>query len=179
MSRVGNSPITVPGGVDVAVEGRTVVVTGARGTLSRELPGEITVRPADGSLLVERPDDTVWSKSLHGLTRSLVQNMVTGVSEGFTKELRIQGVGYRVAESTPESLELALGFSHTVKITAPEGVEFEVPQRTQILVKGIDKQLVGQVAADIRKWRPPEPYKGKGIRYIDERVKRKAGKAAK
>ena len=179
MSRVGSAPIIVPSGVDVAVEGRTVVVTGAKGTLRRELPGEITVRSADGSLLVERPDDTTQSKSLHGLTRSLVQNMVTGVSEGFTKELRIQGVGYRVAESTPASLELALGFSHTVKITAPEGVEFEVPQRTQILVKGIDKQLVGQVAADIRKWRPPEPYKGKGIRYIDERVKRKAGKAAK
>ena len=179
MSRVGGAPITVPSGVDVAVEGRTVVVTGAKGTLRRELPGEITVRSADGSLLVERPDDTAQSRSLHGLTRSLVQNMVTGVSEGFTKELRIQGVGYRVAESTPASLELALGFSHTVKITAPEGVEFEVPQRTQILVKGIDKQLVGQVAADIRKWRPPEPYKGKGIRYIDERVKRKAGKAAK
>ncbi len=179
MSRVGNAPITVPSGVDVAVEGRSVVVTGTKGTLRRELPGEITVRAVDGSLLVERPDDTAQSKSLHGLTRSLVQNMVTGVSEGFTKELRIQGVGYRVAESTNASLELALGFSHTVKITAPEGVEFEVPQRTQILVKGIDKQLVGQVAADIRKWRPPEPYKGKGIRYVDERVKRKAGKAAK
>ena len=179
MSRVGSAPITVPSGVDVAVEGRTVVVTGAKGTLSKELPGEITVRSDDGSLLVERPDDTARSKALHGLTRSLVQNMVTGVSQGFSKELRIQGVGYRVAESTAASLELALGFSHTVKITAPEGVEFEVPQRTQILVKGIDKQLVGQVAADIRKWRPPEPYKGKGIRYIDERVKRKAGKAAK
>ena len=179
MSRVGSAPIAVPSGVDVAVKGRTVVVTGAKGTLTKELPGEITMRSDDGSLLVERPDDTARSKALHGLTRSLVQNMVTGVSQGFTKELRIQGVGYRVAESTPASLELALGFSHTVKITAPEGVEFEVPQRTQILVKGIDKQLVGQVAADIRKWRPPEPYKGKGIRYIDERVKRKAGKAAK
>ena len=179
MSRVGSAPIAVPSGVEVAVEGRTVVVTGAKGTLSRELPGQIRVRPADGTLLVERPDDTAHSRSLHGLTRTLVQNMVTGVTEGFTKELRIQGVGYRVAESTPTSLELALGFSHSVKIDAPAGVEFEVPQRTQILVKGIDKQLVGQVAADIRKWRPPEPYKGKGIRYVDERVKRKAGKAAK
>ena len=179
MSRVGSAPIAVPDGVDVAIEGRTVVVTGTKGTLRRELPGAITVRSADGTVLVERPDDTIGSKSLHGLTRSLLQNMVTGVSQGFTKELRIQGVGYRVAESTPASLELTLGFSHTVKITAPEGVEFEVPQRTQILVKGIDKQLVGQVAADIRKWRPPEPYKGKGIRYADERVKRKAGKAAK
>ena len=179
MSRVGNVPITVPSGVDVALEGRTVVVTGSKGTLRRELPGQITARFADGRLQVERPDDTARSKSLHGLARTLVQNMVTGVSEGFSKELRIQGVGYRVNESTPASLELALGFSHSVKITAPSGVEFEVPQRTQILVKGIDKQLVGQVAADIRKWRPPEPYKGKGIRYVDERVKRKAGKAAK
>ena len=179
MSRVGNSPITVPSGVEIDVDGRRVVVTGAKGTLSRDLPGEITLRADDGILHVERPDDTAQNRSLHGLTRSLVQNMVTGVTEGFTKELRIQGVGYRVAESTPTSLELSLGFSHTVKIAAPEGVEFEVPQRTQILVKGIDKQLVGQVAADIRKWRPPEPYKGKGIRYADERVKRKAGKAAK
>lgn len=179
MSRVGNSPITVPSGVEIDVDGRRVVVTGAKGTLSRDLPGEITLRADDGVLHVERPDDNAQSRSLHGLTRSLVQNMVTGVTEGFTKELRIQGVGYRVAESTPTSLELSLGFSHTVRIAAPEGVEFEVPQRTQILVKGIDKQLVGQVAADIRKWRPPEPYKGKGIRYADERVKRKAGKAAK
>ncbi|MYH78316.1 MAG: 50S ribosomal protein L6 [Acidimicrobiaceae bacterium] len=179
MSRVGNSPITVPSGVEIDVDGRRVVVTGAKGTLSRDLPGEITLRADDGILHVERPDDTAQNRSLHGLTRSLVQNMVTGVTEGFTKELRIQGVGYRVAESNPTSLELSLGFSHTVKIAAPEGVEFEVPQRTQILVKGIDKQLVGQVAADIRKWRPPEPYKGKGIRYADERVKRKAGKAAK
>ena len=179
MSRVGSAPIAVPSGVDVAIEGRTVVVAGVKGTLSRDLPGEISLRADDGTLHVERPDDTAQNKALHGLTRTLVQNMVTGVSEGFTKELRIQGVGYRVAESTPTSLELALGFSHTVKISAPTGVEFEVPQRTQILVKGIDKQLVGQVAADIRKWRPPEPYKGKGIRYADERVKRKAGKAAK
>lgn len=179
MSRVGKAPITVPSGVDVALEGRTVVVTGSKGTLRMELPGQITARCADGRLHVERPDDTAQSKSLHGLTRTLLQNMVTGVTKGFTKELRIQGVGYRVNESTPASLELALGFSHTVKITAPSGVEFEVPQRAQILVKGIDKQLVGQVAADIRKWRPPEPYKGKGIRYADERVKRKAGKAAK
>lgn len=179
MSRVGNAPITIPSGVEVEVSGRSVVVTGAKGTLRRDLPGAISVRAADGTVHVERPDDSAASKSLHGLSRSLVQNMVTGVSEGFSKELRIQGVGYRVSESTPTSLELALGFSHTVRIAAPEGVTFEVPQRTQIVVKGIDKQLVGQVAADIRKWRPPEPYKGKGIRYIDERVKRKAGKAAK
>ena len=179
MSRVGSTPIVVPDGVDVTVEGRTVVVTGAKGTLSRELPGTMSVRAADGVLHVERPDDTTSSKSLHGLTRTLLANMVTGVSRGFVKELRIQGVGYRVNESTPTSLELALGFSHPVRVEAPPGIEFEVPQRTQILVHGIDKQLVGQVAADIRKWRRPEPYKGNGIRYANERVKRKAGKAAK
>ena len=179
MSRVGKAPITLPDGVDVDVDGRTVVVTGAKGTLSHQLPAKITVHATDGALLVERPDNSPSNRSLHGLTRSLVQNMVTGVTEGFTKELSIQGVGYRVVESSATSLELTLGFSHSVKIDAPEGVTFEVPQRTQIVVKGIDKQLVGQVAADIRKWRPPEPYKGKGIRYVNERVKRKAGKAAK
>ena len=179
MSRVGYAPIRVPGGVDVSVEGRTVVVTGTKGTLRRELPAAIDVRAVDGVVHVDRPDDTSASRSLHGLTRTLVANMVIGVSEGFVKELRIHGVGYRVNESTPTSLELALGYSHPVRIQAPEGIEFEVPQRTQILVRGIDKQLVGQVAADIRRWRRPEPYKGKGIRYLDERVKRKAGKAAK
>ena len=179
MSRVGSAPITVPDGVDVSVEGRTVVVAGTKGTLSHQLPGALSVRAADGVLHVERPDDTTQNRSLHGLTRTLLANMVTGVSQGFAKELRIQGVGYRVNESTPTSLELALGFSHPVRIEAPPGIEFEVPQRTQIVVRGIDKQLVGQVAADIRKWRRPEPYKGKGIRYVDERVKRKAGKAAK
>ena len=179
MSRVGYAPIPVPGGVDVSVEGRTVVVTGTKGTLRRELPAPISVRAVDGVLHVDRPDDTSANKSLHGLTRTLVANMIVGVSEGFVKELRIHGVGYRVNESTPTSLELALGFSHPVRIQAPEGIEFEVPQRTQIVVRGIDKQLVGQVAADIRRWRRPEPYKGKGIRYLDERVRRKAGKAAK
>ncbi len=179
MSRVGNSPIPVPAGVDVSVEGDTVVVTGTKGTLRWQLPDEMSLRHSDGFVHIERPDDAALNRSLHGLTRSLVANMVTGVSEGFSKELRIQGVGYRVAEFTDTSLELALGFSHPVHISAPEGIEFEVPQRTQIVVKGINKQLVGQVAADIRKWRPPEPYKGKGIRYVDERVKRKAGKAAK
>lgn len=179
MSRVGSTPIAVPPGVDVTVNGRTVVVTGAKGTLEQELPGTINAHCDDGMVHVERPDDTAGSKSLHGLTRTLLQNMVIGVSQGFVKDLRIHGVGYRVTESTPTTLELALGFSHPVMITAPDGVEFEVPQRAQILVKGIDKQLVGQVAADIRKWRRPEPYKGKGIRYVDEHVKRKAGKAAK
>ncbi|MCY4069508.1 MAG: 50S ribosomal protein L6 [Acidimicrobiaceae bacterium] len=179
MSRVGNAPIPLPSGVAVTVEGGTVVVTGAKGTLRHRMPAEMSLSNDGGAVRVERPDDTASSRSLHGLTRSLVANMVKGVSEGFSKELRIQGVGYRVAEFTDTSLELALGFSHPVHVRAPEGIEFEVPQRTQIVVKGIDKQLVGQVASDIRKWRPPEPYKGKGIRYVDERVKRKAGKAAK
>ena len=133
----------------------------------------------DGTLTVSRPDDSSEAKAFHGLSRSLINNMIVGVSEGFTKELQIQGVGYRATAKGSNALELALGFSHPVNITAPDGIEFEVPQQTQILVKGIDKQLVGQVAADIRKWRKPEPYKGKGIRYADERVIRKAGKAAK
>jgi large subunit ribosomal protein L6 len=179
MSRVGKSPIVVPSGVDVSVSGSSVTVRGSKGTLEREIADPITVRVEDGQVLVERPDDEKTSRSLHGLTRSLIQNMVTGVSEGFTKELQIQGVGYRAQATGPRSLELALGFSHPVSIEAPEGIEFEVPQQTQILVRGIDKQLVGQVAADIRKWRRPEPYKGKGIRYAGELVKRKAGKQAK
>ncbi|MCQ3805822.1 MAG: 50S ribosomal protein L6 [Acidimicrobiaceae bacterium] len=179
MSRVGNEPITVPEGVDVSVDGRTVTVTGAKGTLDQRLPGGITVSRGDRAITVERPDDSSESKSFHGLVRSLIQNMVIGVTEGFSKELRIQGIGYRAVAKGTDRLELALGFSHSVNIEAPAGIEFEVPQQTQILVKGIDKQLVGQVAADIRKWRKPEPYKGKGIRYANERVIRKAGKAAK
>ena len=137
------------------------------------------MREEDSTLFVERPDESGESKAFHGLSRSLIHNMIVGVSEGFTKELQIQGVGYRATAKGANALELALGFSHPVNITAPEGIEFEVPQQTQIFVKGIDKQLVGQVAADIRKWRKPEPYKGKGIRYAGERVIRKAGKAAK
>ena len=179
MSRVGNAPITIPSGVDVTIAGSTITVKGSKGELSRELPGGITASLDDGTLTVSRPDDSGESKAFHGLSRSLVNNMIVGVSEGFTKELQIQGVGYRATAKGSNALELALGFSHPVSITAPEGIEFEVPQQTQIFVKGIDKQLVGQVAADIRKWRKPEPYKGKGIRYADERVIRKAGKAAK
>ena len=179
MSRVGNSPITVPSGVEVSISGSSISVKGSKGTLERDLPGGITVREEESTLLVERPDDTGESKAFHGLSRSLIQNMIVGVTEGFTKELQIQGVGYRATAKGSNALELALGFSHPVNITAPDGIEFEVPQQTQILVKGIDKQLVGQVAADIRKWRKPEPYKGKGIRYAGERVIRKAGKAAK
>ena len=179
MSRVGNAPITVPTGVDVSVSGSTVTVKGSKGELARDLPGGITASLDDGTLTVSRPDDSSEAKAFHGLSRSLINNMIVGVSEGFTKELQIQGVGYRATAKGANALELALGFSHPVNITAPEGIEFEVPQQTQIFVKGIDKQLVGQVAADIRKWRKPEPYKGKGIRYADERVIRKAGKAAK
>jgi len=179
MSRVGNAPITVPSGVDVSIDGSSITVKGSKGELSRELPGGVTASIEDGTLSVIRPDDSKESRAFHGLSRSLIQNMIVGVSEGFTKELQIQGVGYRATAKGSNALELALGFSHPVSIQAPDGIEFEVPAQTQILVRGIDKQLVGQVAAAIRKWRKPEPYKGKGIRYAGERVIRKAGKAAK
>ena len=179
MSRIGNAPIAVPDGVDVAVSGRDVTVKGSKGELSMTLPGEISASIDDGTLTVARPDDTGESKAMHGLARTLVSNMITGVSEGFSKKLEIVGVGYRAAAKGSNALEMQLGFSHPVHIQAPDGIEFEVPQQTEIIVKGIDKQLVGQVAADIRKWRKPEPYKGKGIKYEGERIIRKAGKAAK
>jgi large subunit ribosomal protein L6 len=179
MSRVGKSPIPVPGGVEVEIDGKRVVVSGPKGRLERTLPGEITIRRDDSVLLVERPDDERQNRALHGLARSLVNNMVVGVSEGFTKDLEIVGVGYRATAQGPDRIELALGFSHPVAVDAPEGITFEVPQPTRIRVFGIDKEAVGQVAADIRKLRKPEPYKGKGIRYVGEIVQRKAGKAAK
>jgi large subunit ribosomal protein L6 len=179
MSRIGRSPIPVPDGVDVTIEGRTVTVKGPRGTLARELPEPITVRRDDGELLVERPDDERQNRSLHGLSRSLVNNMVVGVTQGFTKELEIVGVGYRAVAQGADRLELALGFSHPVRVEAPDGVTFQVPVPTRIVIEGIDKEKVGQVAATIRKIRKPEPYKGKGIRYAGEYVQRKAGKAAK
>jgi len=179
MSRVGRAPIAVPGGVTVTVDEGVVTVAGPQGSLTRSLPGAITVRQEDSTLLVERPDDQRQNRALHGLTRSLVANMVTGVTAGFSKDLEIVGVGYRAVAKGPSSLELALGFSHPVTVDAPEGVVFEVPTQTRIVVRGIDKEKVGQVAADIRKLRKPEPYKGKGIRYAGERVIRKAGKAAK
>jgi large subunit ribosomal protein L6 len=179
MSRIGRSPIPIPTGVEVTLGGRQVTVKGPRGTLARSLPGEITVRQEDSTLLVERPDDERQNRSLHGLTRSLINNMVVGVTDGFNKDLEIVGVGYRATARGPEQIELALGFSHPVVVDAPGGVTFEVPQPTRISVRGIDKELVGQVAANIRKIRKPEPYKGKGVRYAGERVIRKAGKAAK
>ena len=179
MSRIGKSPIPVPSGVDVSIRGRTITVKGPNGTLSREIPGEITVRQDDGTLVVERPDDERENRSLHGLTRSLVNNMVVGVTAGFAKELEIVGVGYRAEAQGPTALRLALGYSHPVLVAAPEGVTFEVPQATRIVVRGIDKEKVGQVAADIRAIRKPEPYKGKGVRYAGERILRKAGKAGK
>jgi len=179
MSRVGRSPIEVPAGVEVTLHGGSVAVSGPQGTLHRDLPGSITVRRSDAQLLVERPDDQRSNRALHGLTRSLIQNMVTGVTAGFSKELEIVGVGYRATLKSPQQLELALGFSHPVFIDASEGVSFEVPTPLRIVVKGIDKEAVGQVAADIRRVRKPEPYKGKGVRYAGEVVQRKAGKAAK
>ena len=179
MSRVGRAPISVPDGVEVTVRGREVRVTGPQGELARTLPGDITLRQENSTLLVERPDDERHNRALHGLTRSLVNNMVAGVTNGFTKELEIVGVGYRANARGPDQLELALGFSHPVRVDAPEGISFEVPAPTRIMVRGIDKELVGQVAASIRMIRKPEPYKGKGVRYRGERVVRKAGKAAK
>jgi large subunit ribosomal protein L6 len=179
MSRVGKEPIAIPSGVDVTVEGRRVIVKGPNGTLAHQAPEAITVSRDGDTLVVTRPDDERENRALHGLTRSLVHNMVVGVSQGFSRELEIVGVGYRAQAQGPSKLELQVGFSHPVRFEAPEGVTFEVPQPTRIVVRGADKQLVGQVAADVRKSRPPEPYKGKGIRYADERVQRKAGKSAK
>jgi large subunit ribosomal protein L6 len=179
MSRVGKEPIAIPSGVDVTLEGRRVVVKGPNGTLAHQAPEAIMVSRDGDTLVVTRPDDERENRALHGLTRSLVQNMVVGVSQGFSRELEIVGVGYRAQAQGPSKLELQVGFSHPVRFEAPEGVTFEVPQPTRIVVRGADKQLVGQVAADVRKSRPPEPYKGKGIRYVDEHVQRKAGKSAK
>ena len=178
MSRIGQAPIPVPGGVDVTVADGQITVKGPKGTLSRPIPGAITVRQEGEELLVERPDDARENRSLHGLTRTLVNNMVVGVTDGFRKELEIQGVGYRATAQGPAALELALGFSHTVKVNAPDGITFDGPSPTRIDVVGIDKEVVGQVAANIRALRKPEPYKGKGVRYVGEYVQRKAGKAA-
>jgi large subunit ribosomal protein L6 len=179
MSRIGKKPNPIPSGVEVTLDGTHVTVKGPKGTLDHHVPESISITREGDDLVVARPDDEREHRALHGLTRSLVSNMVVGVSEGFVKELEIVGVGYRAAAAGPRHLDLQLGFSHPVTVDAPEGVEFEVPIPTRITVRGYDKQLVGQVAADIRKIRKPEPYKGKGIRYADERVLRKAGKSAK
>ncbi len=179
MSRIGRAPIPVPSNVTVTLSGASVTVKGPQGTLERQLPTGISIAQEGEELVVSRPDDERQHRALHGLSRSLVNNMVTGVTEGYTKELEIVGVGYRAIAKGPGALELALGFSHPVFVDAPEGITFEVPIPTRIIVKGIDKEQVGQVAADIRKLRKPEPYKGKGVRYAGERVLRKAGKAAK
>jgi len=179
MSRIGKAPIPIPSGVDVNVAGNEVTVKGPKGTLERRLPADITVRQDGAQLLVERPDDEREHRALHGLTRSLVNNMVVGVTDGFSKDLEIVGVGYRAEAQAPDRLRLALGFSHPVIVDAPEGITFEVPVQTRVIIRGIDKEVVGQVAADIRSIRKPEPYKGKGVRYLGEKVLRKAGKTGK
>lgn len=178
MSRIGKAPIAIPSGVDITITGQHVTVKGPKGTLSRVIPGEIIVRQEDSTLFVERPNDERQNRSLHGLCRTLVSNMVIGVTDGFSKELEIVGVGYR-AEAQGANLRLALGFSHPVNVPAPDGITFEIPVQTRIIIKGIDKELVGQVAANIRSIRKPEPYKGKGVRYAGERILRKAGKTGK
>ncbi len=179
MSRIGKLPIAVPSGVDVAVQERLVTVKGPKGTLSHTVASPITVEKSDGVLEVKRPDDERESRSLHGLTRTLINNMVVGVTDGYEKKLEIVGVGYRVLSKGPTQLEFQLGYSHSITFDAPEGITFTVEGPTKLGVQGIDKQLVGETAANIRKLRKPEPYKGKGVRYAGEHVRRKVGKAGK
>lgn len=178
MSRIGKMPIAVPAGVEVAIDGNTVTVKGPKGELTRTFQPSMTIAQEGNEILVTRPDDTRESKSFHGLTRTLVANMVEGVSKGYSKKLQMVGVGYR-ATLKGKDLELSLGYSHPVIVEAPENITFEVPSQTEIVVSGPNKEQVGQVAANIRKWRKPEPYKGKGIRYEGEHVRRKVGKAGK
>jgi large subunit ribosomal protein L6 len=180
MSRIGRLPIAVPSGVDVTIDGQTVSVKGPKGSLAHTVAAPITVeRGEDGVLLVQRPDDERQSRALHGLTRTLINNMVVGVTEGYEKKLEIVGVGYRVLSKGPTQLEFQLGYSHPIIFDAPDGITFAVESQTKLGVQGIDKQLVGEVAANIRKLRKPEPYKGKGVRYAGEVVRRKAGKSGK
>jgi large subunit ribosomal protein L6 len=179
MSRIGKAPIVVPAGVDVSIAGESVTIKGPKGTLTRVVPFGVAVGRDGDSIVVSRVDESREARERHGLVRTLLANMVVGVTEGFVKELDIVGVGFRAEAQGPNKLRLALGFSHPVPFEAPEGVTFEVPSQTRIVVKGADKELVGQVAANIRDFRKPEPYKGKGVRYVDERVLRKAGKTGK
>ena len=180
MSRIGKLPIPVPSGVDVSVDERLVTVKGPKGTLTHTVVEPITVdRGENGTVEVKRPDDERESRSRHGLTRTLIANMVTGVTEGYEKKLEIVGVGYRVLSKGPTQLEFQLGYSHPITVNAPEGITFTVEGPTKLGVQGIDKQLVGEVAANIRKLRKPEPYKGKGVRYAGEQIRRKVGKAGK
>ena len=178
MSRIGKMPIAVPAGVDVIIDGTTVTVKGPKGELTRTFQPMMTITREGDEIIVTRPDDSREAKAFHGLTRTLVHNMVEGVSTGFAKKLQLVGVGYRAALKGKD-LEMQLGYSHPVLVEAPEGITFEVPSQTEIVVTGPSKELVGQVAANIRKWRKPEPYKGKGIRYEGEHVRRKVGKAGK
>ncbi|MDT0203676.1 50S ribosomal protein L6 [Nocardioides sp. AE5] len=180
MSRIGKLPITVPSGVDVKIDANVVTVKGPKGTLNHTVAAPIVVeRAEDGTLEVKRPDDERESRSLHGLTRTLINNMVVGVTDGYEKKLEIVGVGYRVLSKGPTQLEFQLGYSHPITVDAPEGITFNVEGPTKLGVLGIDKQLVGEVAANIRKLRKPEPYKGKGVRYAGEHIRRKVGKAGK
>lgn len=179
MSRIGKLPVSVPAGVEVSINGNEVTVKGPKGELTRSFYSALTIEQAeDNSIVVTRPDDERDSRAQHGLTRTLINNMVIGVSEGYSKTLELVGVGYRAAVKG-DKLEMNLGFSHPVIVEKPEGITFECPDQAKIVVSGIDKQQVGQVAADIRKWRKPEPYKGKGIRYQGEHIRRKEGKTAK
>jgi large subunit ribosomal protein L6 len=178
MSRIGKLPVQIPSGVDVTIEGQQVTVKGPKGTLTHVVAAPITVAREDGVVTVSRPDDERESKSLHGLSRTLIANMVTGVTDGYTKTLEIVGTGYRVT-ARGNDLEFALGFSHPVPVPAPDGITFRVESPTRFAVEGIDKQKVGEVAANIRKLRKPDPYKGKGVRYQGEQIRRKAGKAGK
>ncbi len=179
MSRIGKLPVPVPSGVDVSIDGSVVTVKGPKGTLTHSVAAPIVVEKGEGVLDVKRPNDERESKSLHGLTRTLVNNMVVGVTEGYEKKLEIVGVGYRVLSKGPTQLEFQLGYSHPIIFDAPEGITFAVEGPTKLGVQGIDKQLVGEVAANIRKLRKPEPYKGKGVRYAGEHIRRKVGKAGK
>ena len=179
MSRIGRLPIPVPAGVDVTVDGQLVTVKGPKGTLSHTIAAPITIsRSDDGTLVVQRPDESREARSLHGLSRTLVANMIIGVTDGYSKAMEIRGVGYRVAAKGSD-LEFALGYSHPVPVAAPDGITFEVQSPTRFVVRGIDKQKVGEVAANIRKLRKPDPYKGKGVRYAGEKIRRKVGKTGK